>query len=131
MFRNKRGIINYNLELKYFSRQNRKKPTSAELKLWNDILVKKKIGYKFLRQKPIDNFIVDFYCSKLLLVIEVDGDSHYKGDQIIYDQSRTDRFLLMNIKVLRYDNDQIINNIEGVYDNLSKQIKIRAKELGL
>ena len=56
--------------------QNRKNPTAAEQKMWNEYLSNDKTGFRFLRQKPIHRFIVDFYCVKLSLAIEIDGDSH-------------------------------------------------------
>ena len=65
-----------NTKLKQFSKDNRNNPTKAESKIWYDLLSSNKLGYKFLRQRIIDNFIVDFYCHKLKLIIEVDGDSH-------------------------------------------------------
>jgi len=77
--------------------------------------------YKFLRQKPIGGYIVDFYCSELRLVIEIDGDSH--AETIEYDLERT-RFLnALGLHVIRYTNDDILRNIEGVYDDLSQRIK--------
>ena len=66
MFLNQRGVFNYNLNLKQAARKNRKRPTDPENKIWTEILSNQKLDYKFSRQKPLDNFIVDFYCSKLL-----------------------------------------------------------------
>jgi|APSaa5957512535_1039671.scaffolds.fasta_scaffold14912_2 very-short-patch-repair endonuclease len=130
MFRNKRGIINYNLDLKTFARQNRQNPTRAENKIWQEILNNKKTGYKFSRQRPIDQFILDFYCSKLFLAIEIDGSIHYIKDQSDYDQARSDRLNFAGIKVLRYTNSNIINDIEKTHGDIKKQIKIRKRELG-
>lgn len=129
MFRNKRGIINYNLDLKNFARQNRQNPTRAENKIWQEILSNKKTGYKFSRQKPIDQFILDFYCSKLFLAIEIDGSSHHMRYQPEYDQARTERLNFAGIKVLRYTNSNIIKDIEKTQQYIKKQIKIREKEL--
>lgn len=125
LIKNIRGIINYNLDLKNFSRLNRKNPTEAELKIWREILSNKKLGYKFTRQKPIDNFILDFYCSKLLIAIEVDGGGHWRNKS--YDLLRTKKLNDLGIKVIRYTNDEVIKNIDGVYQNLLYQIKIRRK----
>lgn len=91
MFLNQRGVINYNLDLKDFARQNRKSSTKTERKIWREVLSNSQTSYKFTRQKPLDNFILDFYCSKLLLAIEIDGDSHYKKHEPEYDQARTER----------------------------------------
>ena len=60
------------------SRKNRNNITEAEKIIWNQILSRDKTGYRFLRQKPIDRFIIDFYCSELSLAIEIDGGSHIK-----------------------------------------------------
>jgi very-short-patch-repair endonuclease len=123
--KNIRGVINYNLDLKNFARENRKNPTMAETKIWSEILSNNKLGYRFLRQKPVDNFIVDFYCSKLLLAIEIDGDSHYQDN--IYDSERTRKLNEYGIKVIRYINNEILNNLDEVYQNILAQIKRREK----
>lgn len=87
------GYIVYNVELTQLAKQNRKNYTKAEGKMWYEVLQGRKTGFKFLRQKPILNFILDFYCSKLLLAIEVDGDSHAEREG--YDQKRTDTTSLL------------------------------------
>ncbi|PIS32075.1 endonuclease, partial [Candidatus Peregrinibacteria bacterium CG08_land_8_20_14_0_20_41_10] len=72
----KTSFIPYNQKLITKAKENRKNPTPAEKKMWYEILNSNKTGYRFLRQKPISNFILDFYCPKLLLAIEIDGDTH-------------------------------------------------------
>ena len=72
------GNVNYLNELLELSRKNRNNLTEAEEKIWIEVLMKRKTGYKFLRQKPINRFILDFYCSELNLTIEIDGNSHDK-----------------------------------------------------
>ena len=67
-----RGTVRYLNELKDAARKNRNNPTVAEKKLWNEILKERKTGYLFLRQKPLLDYIVDFYCQELRLVIEID-----------------------------------------------------------
>ena len=74
-------FIEYNASLKQVARDNRNNPTKAEIKTWEEVLSKKQTGYLFLRQKIIDNFILDFYCSKLLLAIEIDGSVHDNKQQ--------------------------------------------------
>lgn len=107
-----KGNVRYLSQLKLLSRINRKKPTIAEQKIWQEILMKRKTGYKFLRQKPINRFIIDFYCSKLNLAIEIDGGSHNKKKN--YDESR-DKFLeQIGIKTIRFNNEEILNDIDGV-----------------
>lgn len=70
-------FLPYNKNLTALARANRKDPTPAESAIWNKVLRTRQLsGYKFLRQKPIGEYIIDFYCSELKLIIEVDGDSH-------------------------------------------------------
>ncbi len=118
----------YHPELKEKARVNRKNMNNPEADLWYKVLSKRKLsGFRFNRQKPIDNYIVDFYCAKLKLVIEVDGESH--NSQIEYDLKRTNKLEKMGLKVLRYTNYEVMQNLEGVYLDLVKQIKKRWKEL--
>jgi very-short-patch-repair endonuclease len=106
------GNVNYLNELLELSRKNRNNLTEAEEKIWIEVLMKRKTGYKFLRQKPIDRFILDFYCSELNLAIEIDGNSHNKKKY--YDEAR-DLFLKqVGIKTIRFTNDEVLNNIENV-----------------
>lgn len=112
------NYLPYNKRLTALARQNRHNPTPAESLLWNNVLRGKQFEhYKFLRQKPIGDYIVDFYCAELRLVIEIDGDSH--ADQIDYDVRRT-RFLnSLGLHVLRYSNRDVLDNLPGLYDDLS------------
>jgi very-short-patch-repair endonuclease len=94
------------------SRKNRNNPTEAEEKIWNELLRKKKMGFTFLRQKLIDRFILDFYCSELNLAIEIGGNSHDKKKS--YDEAR-DLFLKqVGIKRVRFTNEEILNGINEV-----------------
>ena len=114
-------FIPYNQTLTQKARENRKAPTPAEKKIWADILQGKKLlGFKFTRQKPLDEYIVDFYCSEILLAIEIDGDSHAAQKQ--YDEKRTKRLNDLGITVLRYTNQEVMGNIDGVYADLKEKI---------
>ena len=99
------------------ARENRRNPTPAKTLLWQKVLRGKQFEhYKFLRQKPIGDYIVDFYCAELRLVIEIDGDSH--AGQIEYDAQRT-RFLNgLGLQVIRYANRDVLHELPGLYDNL-------------
>ena len=100
----------------------RKNMTLAEKKLWYEVLQNKKLKeLKFLRQKPIDHYIVDFYCAKFRLAIEIDGSSHDNKQE--YDNQRTELLNLYGVKVVRYTNDEVLNNIDGVYQDLLKYIE--------
>ena len=81
----RRKILPYNPKLKSLAKALRKNMTFSEVLLWNELKQKKMLGYDFDRQRPIDNYIVDFYCKDLMLVLEIDGNSHdyeevYKND---------------------------------------------------
>ena len=116
------AFLPYNKNLTERARENRKNPTMAESKIWNEVLRMRQFAdYKFLRQKPIDNYIADFYCSELRLVIEIDGDSH--AETVEYDAERTKVLQALGLTVVRYTNDDVIQNIQGVYDDLSERIE--------
>ena len=118
------AFLPYNKNLTERARENRKTPTKAENKIWNEVLRMKQFAdYKFLRQKPIDNYIVDFYCSELRLVIEIDGDSH--ADSVEYDAERTKVLAALGLKVVRYTNDEVLQNIQGVFDDLNRLLLSR------
>jgi very-short-patch-repair endonuclease len=113
--------IPYNQSLTKRAQENRKTPTPAEQKIWLDVLQGNKFqDLKFIRQKPLDEYIVDFYCSEHMLAVEIDGDSH--GDQEEYDQKRTERLNALGVTVVRYSNEEVMTNIVGVYEDLNKKI---------
>ncbi|MDP2806303.1 MAG: endonuclease domain-containing protein [Gallionellaceae bacterium] len=112
----------YDKRLTALARENRKNPTPAEQKMWREILSRHQLAdYKFTRQKPIENFIVDFYCAELRWVIETDGDSHM--EQVEYDERRTALLQQHGLTIIRYDNRDVLNNIEGVYADLVARLK--------
>ena len=101
----------------------RNNQTLSERKLWNYIN-KKQLGFKFRRQHPISTFIADFYCHELKLVIEVDGAYHLDKEQNENDRLRTKEIEEFGIKVVRFTNDQVINQINFVINSLKKKILI-------
>ena len=120
----KGGYLPYNKTLTKKARENRKNPTPAEKKLWFRVLQNKQLaGFKFSRQKPIDEYIVDFYCAELMLAIEVDGDSH--TEQQTYDHNRTQRLNALGIEVVRYGNAEVMGDLEGLYDDLCARVSHR------
>ncbi len=100
-------------------RNNMPKPEQI---LWYFLRGKRLNGYKFRRQFSIGYYILDFYCPKLRLALEIDGDSHYSSDSIIYDQQRSDFLNSKNIHVLRFRNNQIFENIESVILEILKYL---------
>ena len=103
----RRKIIPYNSKLKKLARNLRNNPTKAEVILWKSLSGKQCFGYDFHRQKPIGNFIVDFFCQELMLVIEVDGISHNQESVIIRDREKEDFLNRLGITVLRFRDDEI------------------------
>ena len=97
--------------------------TDQEKHLWYDYLSKYPI--RWYKQRIIDNFIVDFYCSKAKLVVELDGSQHYEKDAMEYDKFRTKTINLYNIDVLRFSNYDVDNNFEGVCAIIDKAVKER------
>ena len=106
----------YNPDLKERAKELRKNITKAEKKIWFDFL--KKSDFRFLKQRPIDNFIVDFYCRELNLIIEIDWDSHYENWALEYDSERTNFLEWYGLKVVRFTNLEIYNNFESVCERL-------------
>ncbi len=103
--------IHYTQNLKKFSRQLRKNSTFGEVLLWKEIKGRK-LGYQFMRQKPILDYIVDFYCSPLKLAIEIDGISH---DAIVEkDFERQKKIEKLGISFLRFTEKEVRNNLDGV-----------------
>ena len=121
------GYVHYNPALTEKARENRKNPTPAEKRFWFEALQDKRLGgLKFTRQKPLDEYIVDFYCAELMLAIEIDGDSH--AEQAEYDEQRTMRLNQLGIAVIRYGNRDVIENLAGVYDDLMRRLEERKKQ---
>ena len=86
--------------------------------LWSKIRSKQLNGYQFYRQKPIGEFIVDFYCPKANLVIELDGGQHYTDDGKAKDIRRDDYLRSMDLRVLRFSDMEALNNMEGLIQKI-------------
>ena len=117
-------MLPYNKDLKHYSRQLRNNMTEAERHLWVKIRMKQVKGYQFYRQKPIGDYIVDFFCSKANLVIEVDGSYHLVGEKIEYDRVRDEYLNNLGLKVLRFNNSEVLTNIDGVIERIEKEIPL-------
>ena len=110
----KKKIISYNPILKKFATQLRNNSTETEIYLWLKLKGKQMYGYDFHRQKPIDNYIVDFFCSKLMLAIEVDGYSHEFLEVYNKDVTKEKRLNELGIHVLRFSEYQVLKDMENV-----------------
>jgi very-short-patch-repair endonuclease len=114
----RRGLITtgfhlpYNPELVDVARKLRKESTAAEKKLWDGLL--KNFKFRVLRQRPIDHFIVDFYCPKMKLVIEVDGAAHYSKEGKEADRERSRVLEAYGLQVIRFSDHEVINHFSRV-----------------
>ncbi len=106
--------INYHPKLKELARKLRNKSTKSEIKLWQYLKSKKMMGYDFHRQKPIDNFILDFFCNKLKLAIELDGYTHTFEEIAEKDALKQERLKEFGITVLRFCDEDVMKNTDGV-----------------
>ena len=100
--------------------------TKQERKLWYNFLKDYKI--RFNRQRPIGEYIVDFYCSKAKLIIEIDGGQHYYEDVKLYDYKRTQFFESLGLKIIRFSNLDIDTNFEGVCYCIDKEVNIQTPQ---
>lgn len=110
----RRKIIPYNPKLKELARQLRNNSTQSEIQLWKRLKGKQRLGYDFHRQKPIDNFILDFFCHELMLGIELDGVSHMFDEIQERDRLKTERMNQLGITILRFHDDEVFNDIDEV-----------------
>ena len=101
-------------KLYQYGRELRQESTEAEKLLWEELRNRKFNGLKFRRQHPLDKFIVDFYCNEKKLVVELDGSVHDEKINKEYDEARTAMLVGLNIIVLRFKNEEVINDMQGV-----------------
>ena len=105
------------------ARALRKDPTRAESKLWHEVLQGRKcMGYRFLRQRPLDQFIVDFFSTELKLVIEVDGYTHRFEEVVKKDQNKDRRLARLGFAVIRFNDDEVLNDLNNVVRTLENYI---------
>jgi len=118
----RRGLITtgfhlpYNPDLIAQARSMRKGLTPAEKKLWIGLL--RDFKFRILRQRPIDNFIVDFYCPKMKLVIEIDGAGHFNDEGKALDQERTEILKAYGLRVVRFSDNDVMKHFPGVCNRI-------------
>ncbi len=110
----RRKIIPYSPKLKELARQLRNNSTKAEVRLWQKIKRKQFWGYDFHRQKPIDNYILDFFCNELMLGIEIDGYSHQIVEVYKKDVIKEEKIKSFGITLLRFADNQVFNDMDNV-----------------
>jgi len=104
----------YNKRLQPFAHEKRYEMTKAEACLWKFVLSGKKLGYTFNRQRPVLNFIADFMCKDLKLVIEIDGYSHFLDEIKIKDEKKQNTLENIGYTVIRFQDSEVLNQIEMV-----------------
>jgi len=107
----------YNPELKAFARELRSESVSkAEKYIWKALLSRKQTGQRFLRQRPIDRFIADFFAPEVKLIIEIDGSSHWSTPE--YDRYREDRLRFLGYELIRFTESEVLNSIHEVSEKI-------------
>lgn len=100
----------------------RSEMTKAEILLWNKLRENQLLGYKFRRQHPINIYVADFYCHQLNLIIELDGEYHNEENQIIKDKERTENLKFQGVRILRFTNYEVMNEIDSVLNAIKNFI---------
>ena len=96
----------------------RKNQTAAEHILWGALKGRQCAGMKFRRQHPIHYYVADFYCHEERLIIEVDGGIHFLSDVMEHDQNRTSELERLGIRIIRFSNKQVMDNLDEVIDRI-------------
>jgi len=124
MIAKKDNHLLYNKNLQPFANENRMQMTKAEACLWKYALRAKQMGYTFNRQRPVLNYIADFMCKELKLIIEVDGYSHLLEDVIENDIIRQQRLENAGFKVIRFKGEEVLNEIKRVREVILATIEL-------
>jgi len=112
---NKSNFWKYNPELNSFAKQNRRNMTKAEACLWKYLLgARQLMGYRFNRQRPVGEYIADFLCKELMLIIEVDGLTHQFEEVRNNDILREKELETLGFTIIRLDDDEVLNDIDNV-----------------
>jgi very-short-patch-repair endonuclease len=114
----RREIIDYERYLKELARKLRQNMTLGEVLLWQRLKRNQMGGYDFDRQRPIDRYIVDFYCKDLKLAIEIDGSSHDGEEAKVNDEIRQERLESLGVRFLRFTDTDVKRNMEMVVDSI-------------
>lgn len=106
-----------------YAKQLRREMTEAEEALWEQLRARRFLNLKFRRQHPILDFVVDFYCHERKLIVEADGKYHEGGDAQYYDSERTKELQKYDYSVIRFSNEEILNDLDSVLKRLRKRVK--------
>ncbi len=122
-----RKIIPYKPALKEIARGLRNNSTLGEVLLWKKLRNKRMLGYDFHRQKPLDQFIVDFFCHELNLAIEIDGGSHEADGAQEKDAARQERLESLGVKFLRFKESDLRKDMRTVLETIEQWIRLNVK----
>jgi very-short-patch-repair endonuclease len=117
-----KDLLPYNKNLKNFSRQLRSNMTDVEKLLWAKIRGKQLKGCQFYRQKVLGNYIVDFFCPKAQLVVELDGGPHYSEEGLVSDAARDAYLQGLGLNILRFSDREVLDNLEGVLEMIYRRL---------
>ncbi|MCE5270586.1 endonuclease domain-containing protein [bacterium] len=123
-------MYDYNDNLIHLSRDLRSRPTDSETRLWQRLRRKQINGVQFYRQKPLGNYIVDFYAPAAALVIEVDGGQHLEPEQAEKDKIRDEHLRSRGLLVLRFDSRQVLLETEAVVQEIARKVEERKGVIG-
>jgi very-short-patch-repair endonuclease len=112
-------------KLKPIARELRKQMTDAEQALWRRVRRKQILGIQFYRQKPLLSFVVDFYCPVAKLVVELDGSQHHEPEHQARDRERDARLDALGLRVLRFDNRQVLCEMDAVLETICREVEQR------
>jgi len=118
----RRKIIPYKPKLKVLARNLRNDSTKSEIYLWKHLKGKQMMGYDFHRQKPLDNYIVDFFCHELMLAVELDGYTHQMEEVMEKDEKKEKRLNELGVNVLRFQDEEVYNDVENVVREIEAYI---------
>ena len=110
-------------ELIAFCREQRKNSTSPEGLLWRLLRDRRLLGYKFRRQHPLGGYILDFYCHEARLAVELDGGGYLDEKQAVHDQHRTEELAGLGVRVLRFWNNEVLQEIEAVLELIAHELE--------
>jgi len=116
-------MLRYNVNLKDRARELRKNLTDSERALWSRLRGKQLMGVQFYRQKPLGNFIVDFFAPRKKLVIEIDGSQHMQGDYLEKDKRRDEYLARLGLRVLRFNSRVVLEETDAVMESILGAMK--------
>lgn len=118
----KRPLFPYNPKLKEKARELRNNSTLSEVILWGYLKGKQMYGFDFHRQRPVDNYIVDFICCELYLVIELDGYTHLLEETAQRDLKKEKRLNELGIKIIRFWDEEVYHDIDNVIRSIKNTV---------